>query len=124
MKKKAFTLIELMVVIAIIGILATMIVINIVGAQKKARVNSALSNMNEALKVASACVVNEGKVSTYGAGSLICDDNTVNAKWPTFPNGYVATITVSSAGVITAVGLTSSSADSTTYACTTTSCSL
>lgn len=37
MKKRAFTLIELVVVVAIIGILATLVMVNYIGAQAKSR---------------------------------------------------------------------------------------
>lgn len=128
--KKGFTLIELLVVIAIIGILATVIVINITGAQKKARGTKALNDMNEALKVASACNVNEGTVLTYGAGTPICqgtaDQTAVQANWPAAAasTGYNITTTVTG-GIITvaAINAGSQNPDGYTFTCTVISCS-
>lgn len=74
---KAFTLIELLVVVAIIGILATIIIINVLGAQRRARVNSSLTNVNEALKAAATCLANESTLKVPNTG--VCTDNGTSA---------------------------------------------
>jgi len=52
--KKAFTLVELMVVVAIIGILATVVVVNVVGQTyeaKKAKVKADFSSIKTAIRM-------------------------------------------------------------------------
>ena len=106
-KARGFTLIELLVVIAIIGILATVVIINITGAQKKARRNGAIANMNEVLKVASGCLINDGKLLTPNGteaqteatlkGKNVCtgssDQTILNAAWPDLSGDWSYAVT-------------------------------
>ena len=74
-KKKAFTLIELMIVVAIIGILASIIVLNTWGAQDKAKDASIKSQMHQVENAAELMHVSNG--DSYEG---VCDpsDNTLS----------------------------------------------
>ncbi|MCX6812152.1 MAG: prepilin-type N-terminal cleavage/methylation domain-containing protein [Candidatus Berkelbacteria bacterium] len=80
MKKRAFTLIELLIVIAIIAILATIIFISLASAKKKAqntKIKADISGMSTALEIAR---------SDSGSGSAIY--TTTGTSWPNVGSGY------------------------------------
>jgi prepilin-type N-terminal cleavage/methylation domain-containing protein len=64
--KKAFTLVELLIVIAIIGILSTAAVINLRAAKEKAQKANILANLIQVQKTALLCV--------YSNNELGCDN--------------------------------------------------
>lgn len=86
--KKAFTLIELLIVIAIIGILSTVVVTYAVPARYKANDTKALSLVSNAQKIASICTTAGYSLSaTITEGSSICSVSTAaNGVWPTISN--------------------------------------
>ncbi|MFA7244438.1 MAG: prepilin-type N-terminal cleavage/methylation domain-containing protein [Patescibacteria group bacterium] len=107
MKKRGFTLIELLVVIAIIGILATIIIIALSNARPAAKKAAAVSNLNQALKTISICVVDGGNLGAAHANTTpsgnICSNipagvssDAANVVWPTLTaasDGYSYTVT-------------------------------
>lgn len=118
MKKRGFTLIELIVVIAIIGILATIIIIAISGQTPKAKRASAIESINRAINAANVCQASgEGpndfldydgsttRVICCVAGQNDCTETVNNSvevtgNWPTTIDDYPFSIDVSTTGVV------------------------
>ncbi|HAT74123.1 MAG: Prepilin peptidase dependent protein D [Candidatus Moranbacteria bacterium GW2011_GWF2_36_839] len=91
LNKKAFTLIELLIVIAIIGILMSAILISINQTRKNARINSVKTSIGSVLTAIVACKDGSGAVANPIAGNDICNPvsaGLANAKWPALPVGY------------------------------------
>ncbi|MDD5464247.1 MAG: type II secretion system protein [Candidatus Moranbacteria bacterium] len=86
--KKAFTLIELLIVIAIIGILAGAILVSMSTAQDKARLGGGKTTMKSALTYVILCISASKPLLGYSSGGNICSEASVtDAKWPAEPNG-------------------------------------
>jgi len=108
MKKRAFTLIELLIVIAIIAILATIIIVSLTSAAPKARKAAALASLDDAFKASQACAVEGGTMTARAVAAaptgLICNNPgtgaTVLGNWPTL-DGYTYTITNTATAVLT-----------------------
>lgn len=89
--KKAFTLIELLIIIAIIGILMSAILISVNQARKNARINSAKTSIQSVLSAIIACKDGGGAIASPVANNNICNPvsaGLANAKWPTLPSSY------------------------------------
>lgn len=77
-QKKGFTLIELLIVIAIIGILASIVLVSLGSARDKARVASIKSSVSSTSPIAIVCRDNTAaSVVSGNAGEAICDDPSV-----------------------------------------------
>jgi prepilin-type N-terminal cleavage/methylation domain-containing protein len=87
MKKNnsSFTLVELMVVIAIIGILAGVVLVSMSSYGKKARASRALSQASSVIPSMISCAGNGGTPAFSGN---ICSLSASYGTWPTFPTGY------------------------------------
>ncbi|MCX6763056.1 MAG: prepilin-type N-terminal cleavage/methylation domain-containing protein [Candidatus Moranbacteria bacterium] len=82
---KAFTLIELMIAIAIIGILAAAVLASMSSYGKKARSSRAMAQASSAIPSMVSCWGNGGNVNS---GTNICSIGSGYGAWPTLPTGY------------------------------------
>lgn len=88
--KKAFTLIELLIIVAIIALLASAILVMVGQSRRNARLNSAKTALKSTLPAIIACKDGNGNVNNPVAGDAICSTNVGlnNAKWPILSYGY------------------------------------
>ena len=85
--KKGFTLVELLTVIAIIGILASVVMVSTGGALEKSKKASAISTVSSVLPELVVCADDNGGVSALtatnnGGGAQICSATGHSIVWP------------------------------------------
>ena len=106
-KEKGFTLIELMIVVAIVGILAAIAIPNFIGMQKRAKTTEAKSNLGEIWTLQEAYrAENDTYVAPSGALTAGTYDGTTGwAELGFYPKGttrYDYTVTSADANSFTA----------------------
>jgi type II secretion system protein G len=108
--RKGFTLIELLIVIAIIGVLATLLMVNFVGVRQRARDAQRKSDLRQ---IQSALEIWRSDNGSYPASSefgtacnapLVHNGTTYMAKLPCDPSTNTGYIYVSSGGIGTSAG--------------------
>jgi len=80
-----FTLIEIMVAIAIVGILAAVVLVQFSSYGKKARASRALAQASSVMSAMYSCWGNGGDVTS---GTNICSLGSSYGTWPVLPSGY------------------------------------
>ncbi|OQA04169.1 MAG: Type II secretion system protein G precursor [bacterium ADurb.Bin400] len=82
MRRKGFTIIELLIVVAIIAVLATLVITNVAGARQRANDSKVVADMSSAIRIAVLCMNEDGNVNAYVAGNNICSLTNVTGRWP------------------------------------------
>ncbi len=75
-KKKGFTLIELLIVIAIIGILASIVLVSLNSSRTKARGAAFKSSVSSIIPAAIICEDSGYALDAYSAGAAVCSEIT------------------------------------------------
>jgi|GEM_PF-2191008 len=101
-KLKAFTLVELLVVVAIIAILATIVVVNYSGIQSRAKKSATVETLNNLGTAVMVCNVGSTLVTPSAGGDICTDATLTDAKWPTSLtiNGYNITLPTVTGGAL------------------------
>lgn len=97
-KKKGFTLIELLIVIAIIGILASIVLVSLNSARTKARGAAFKSTVSSIIPQMLICEDSDVDIAAYVANNEIC--NLTAGSDPVYPN-VAAQCTGGTVGAIT-----------------------
>lgn len=81
-QKKGFTLVELLIVIAIIGILAGVVFVSTGTSVQKAKRAAALATTSSVLQEIVACQDDGFGLNAYNTSNSICNDASHTEKWP------------------------------------------
>ena len=99
-KKKAngFTLIELMVVVAIVGVLSSVGLPQLLKAQDKAKDSAAIATLTNAAKECSLLLVTEGEGTNFDASQYTAGGNTVTGTCAAGSTGKLTLLSASGDG--------------------------
>lgn len=107
-KRKGFTLIELIVVVAILGILAAIAIPSFTGTQAKANERANETNISTLQSAASLAVAEHGAPANAVAWTALGTGTTPHlasnylTKWPAPPTGYKAyNVSIATTGIVT-----------------------
>ncbi|MDA3815076.1 MAG: type II secretion system protein [Patescibacteria group bacterium] len=91
-KKQCFTRIEWLVVIAMSGILAGIVLVSLSGVREKSEVASLKSTLSSATTIASLCYNDAGALSAVNSSTEanICSDTSIVGAWPTPDKGTIS----------------------------------
>lgn len=92
-KEKGFTMIEMLVIAAMVAILATVSLFSFYNSKRKARLNTTKSVLRGTLPVIISCKDSGGMVNIPlgnepDGNKLICSSGFPNSYWPKLTNGY------------------------------------
>ena len=97
-KKNGFTLIELMVVVAIVGVLSSVGLPQLLKAQDKAKDSAAIATLTNAAKECSLLLVTEGDGTNFDATQYTAGGNTVSGTCAAGTTGELTLLSASGDG--------------------------
>jgi len=86
-KEKGFTLVELLLVIAIIGILASILMVGMGAWRKKTKAVSVMETNRSALGYAIECYLRDKELTDPSDSGNICSGSSIT--WPALKYGYI-----------------------------------
>jgi len=88
LNKKGFTLLELLLVLAIIVILSGVILVSVGSQRKKARETKMLTELSATLQPILMCYSDGGTIEAPTSGENICSLGDSYGKWPSLPDDF------------------------------------